>query len=461
MKNKNFQITVHGICMTVLFVMILMVANCPNTYAATINLKCGQKVRDSRSKNYYQAPACPKPCTTQNPSDVCLASTPTPILLPAPIPSPVPTAQPTPTPTNPPAPSGKSAMFYCAMYGSAPPWGSYNSSDLSKLNKYKSYCTYLLTWWYALPSQSACNYALASSTIEYCGPYDDYGFQFKDKWWEKSKQYDLGIPFNYGANETVMNWGAQGYIDFYLKRFNEGIPGTDKSGRPGTGWNLRFMDNGYLNPQSTGAVSTNLGSQWPQTVLNANTQIVGDAQAKGYKLFMNIYSDVNFQYFKDIARYRDFVRDKSVLFERWGIDVNTGNALTETEVKTNLDVAKDISKNTNAVTVFGTDYGDFWYNMALGFLVCSEGRCGFWQQNPMTDIQVTKMRNLDLGLPTADYTKAGCYIRPWTKGLVIANPTDSSCSVPLSGSYTDLETGATLSGSVTVNSKDGKVLVEE
>ena len=112
--------------------------------------------------------------------------------------------------------------------------------------------------------------------------------------------------------------------------------------------------------------------------------------------------------------------------------------------------------------MIGTDYGDYWYNLASGLLACEPGKCMFLQQNMPPDSVLAKIGDLDLGTPGSDYTKAGCYLRPWTNGLVIVNPMDSgSCSVPLSGSFKDLETGNTVSGTVTVKMKDGKVLVRE
>jgi hypothetical protein len=150
------------------------------------------------------------------------------------------------------------------------------------------------------------------------------------------------------------------------------------------------------------------------------------------------------------------------LFEVFTSQYSTGTPESEAVWQRRVKTAQDINKNRRATAVIGTDYGDYWYNLASGLLACEPGKCMFWQQNLPPDAVLAKVGDLDLGAPGSDYTKAGCYIRPWTNGLVIVNPMDSgSCSVPLSGSYRDLETGSTVSGTVTVKMKDGKVLVKE
>ena len=50
--------------------------------------------------------------------------------------------------------------------------------------------------------------------------------------------------------------------------------------------------------------------------------------------------------------------------------------------------------------------------------------------------------NADLGAPSGAYFKSGnCYVRNFTKGKVVVNPTTASCSYSLGGTYTDV-TGA-------------------
>lgn len=467
MTNKNFQITVHAICMTILFIMILIVANCPNTYAATINLKCGQKVRDSRSKNYYQAPACPKPCTNQNPSDVCLASTPTPILLPAP----VPTLVPTPIPTVPPSAPSTKIEYIGTMYATGTPYPG-TQADIDRLNKLKTYASGIMTWWYALPVQSWCNWARTEpTTIKWCGFYDDWGFQFSgdpmtNSYIAKGWGFKPAIYNTYNnPGEVVLDLRNPAYVQAYINRIKDGYPGK-WTGMAGAGNNAKFFDNGYLYASAgfwTGGNHPGMSS-WVPGMINALTTVRQAYDAMNALIVLNVYSDVTDPnwYWKHLAEYRAYVSQAHYsLFERTTTDLNTKAPLTEATWKGLVDIAVDMNKNTGTIVVWSTEYGDFWYNFSSGLLSCMPSKCAFWQQPVMTDSQIQKLSTLDLGVPVSDYTKAGCYIRPWTKGLVIANPTDSSCSVPLSGSYTDLETGATLSGSVTVKSKDGKVLVEE
>lgn len=83
MKGKQFNITVGGVCMILLFAMILMMAMCPSVYAQTL-VPCGST---------YTAKA-------KGEKIKCVIPTPTPVptAQPSPIPTPVPTPQPSPSP---------------------------------------------------------------------------------------------------------------------------------------------------------------------------------------------------------------------------------------------------------------------------------------------------------------------------------------------------------------------------
>lgn len=491
MKNKNSQIPVHGICMTVLFVMILMVANCPNTYAATINLKCGQRVRDSRSRNYYQAPACPQPCPTQKPSVVCLATTLTPIPLPAPKPTvqpapistPVPAPVPTPSPVSPPAaqPTEETVDFACTTYWNYGHRDNAGSSVLSQVNKLRSYCNIVLTWWESSPGQTWCPYIRHNSTVKFCGPYDNWGYMRTDR--ELYKNYGIkwqlknssGQPTMnmWTANEAALDWGNPAFAQFFIDYFRQPPPGISEW--TGTyqerAWNLRFLDNFVIdtidnyawantpvNPR-TGKAMTN--AEREEDVLRAMRTMRSEADAQGIRYIANVWSDVISDYFSkpiysELMNLVDYA-----LFEVM-VDDGNGNPVSESVWLNRVKIAQAIAKNNRAVPVITTENGDFWYNVATMLLACEPGKCMTFQQPIMTDSQIQKLSTLDLGTPVSDFAKAGCYIRSWTKGLIAVNPMDSgSCHVALSGSYRDLETGRTVSGTIQISNKDGKVLVEE
>jgi len=57
--------------------------------------------------------------------------------------------------------------------------------------------------------------------------------------------------------------------------------------------------------------------------------------------------------------------------------------------------------------------------------------------------QYSSFWNSNIGTPTGPYAKIGnCYVRPFTRGKVVVNPTTSTCSYSLGGTYTDTTSGA-------------------
>ncbi len=464
--------------MTVLFVMILMAENCPNTHAATINLKCGQKVRDNKSGNYFQAPACPKPCLARKTSVVGLAPTPTPILLPAPIPAPV--SAPVPSPSPAPA-SGNTIDFACTTYWNYGHRDSAGTAVMSKVNKLRSYCDMVLTWWESTPSQTWCPYIRHNSAVKFCGPYDNWGYMRTDK--ELYKKHgvkwqlktDSGSPTlnQYIPLEGALDWGNPAFVHFFIDYFNQ--PPAGISEWTGTfrerSWNLRELDNFVIrtinnyawnntpvNPR-TGKAMTN--AEREADVLRAMQTMRAAADAQGLKYFANVFSDLSTDYFSRPVYSQLMNLVDYAFFEVMVADMQHNN-VTESVWLTRVKIAQAIAKNNRAIPVITTEYGDFWYNVATMLLACEPGKCMTFQQPIMTDSQIEKLSTLDLGAPVSDFAKAGCYIRSWTKGLIAVNPMDSgSCHVALSGSYRDLETGKTVSGTIQINNKGGKVLVEE
>jgi hypothetical protein len=272
--------------------------------------------------------------------------------------------------------------------------------------------------------------------------------------------------FNWEA--VALQKGKQECVDFFMDYFEQ-VPESVYNGKwHGTytdrKWNLRFLDNFYVWGTEwfwVNAPSLTRDQQEKDALAGAK-RVRERADALGVKLFANIWSDVESEYFKRpvYPQLMDLV--DYALFEVFTSMYSSGTPESEAVWLRRVKTAQDINKNRRATAVITTEYGDYWYNLASGLLACEPGKCMFWQQGLPSDSTLAKVKGLNLGAPGSDYTKAGCYIRPWTNGLVVVNPMDSgSCSVPLNGSYRDLETGSTVSGTVVVKMKDGKVLVKE
>jgi hypothetical protein len=362
--------------------------------------------------------------------------------------------------------------------------------------KIKSYCDIVLTWWDTLPSQTWCPYIMGNSEVEYCGPYDDWGYmsnvdnpdaynlggdifnqyvlKYHPEWQLKSSSGEPTMDM-WTAHEAALDWGNPDYVKFFIGYFKQ-VPDSVYNGRwKGTfeerKWNLRFLDNFVIraidnnawnntpiNPR-TGKAMTN--DERSADVLKAMRTLRAEADEIGLRYFANVYSDVMADYFSYpvYAQLMDLV--DYALFEVMVADMN-GNPVSESVWLTRVKTAQAIAKNTRAIPVITTEYGDFWYNVATMLLACETGKCMTFQQPIMTGSQIDTLKDLDLGMPVADFRKEGCYIRPWTKGLVAVNPADSgTCSVSLTGKYKELETGNTVRGELVIKNKEGKVLVRE
>lgn len=99
----------------------------------------------------------------------------------------------------------------------------------------------------------------------------------------------------------------------------------------------------------------------------------------------------------------------------------------------------------------------YWYAISSMMLACSSTNT--W--GLPAESYVSKFVGLDMGDPLSETTQAGCFVREWTKAMVIVNPMDSmSCSVALNGNYKDLNTGLVEGVFTIVGPKQGKVLVK-
>lgn len=405
-------------------------------------------------------------------------STPVPTPVPTPIPTPVPTALPTPVPV-----ASKTVDSMCSMYVNSTRDNA-SSTDLSRANKMRGYCEIVFTWWNNLPAQTWCPYIMQNSVVKACGPYDNIGYIWKSdpvfknyitpnqpNWLLKNSSGTLvGDMWDSAKTKTVVNVGypaaSQWFID-YFKAPGQGAwwTGTYTDRK----WNARWLDDFYIRPisnnvwdmapvnQITGQTLTN--DVWQGYRLEQLKALRADADANGIILVANILSDVfwtnlpNAPY-NEALNYVDYA-----VFEIMVSNLG-GEIQSESEWLRRTRNFQWIAKNSKAVPVVTTEYGNFYYNLSTMLLACEPGKCMTWQQPIMTDAQIQKVSTLDLGSPVGDFTKAGCYIRSWSKGFVVVNPSEVDCTVPLSGSYRNLETGIIESASTKLTKKTGKVLVK-
>lgn len=473
---NQHRITVYAVRMTLLSAIISFLAVCTYAAAVAADIPCGNTYKSKRRGEVIRCGVSRPPAKDETDRDSAQ----------------LPGFTPPPTPVSEPKKSGpkdETIDLACSTY-SLPNRDTANSSQLDQANKIRAYCTLVLTWWSSLPRQTWCPYILHNSTVKHCGPYDNYGYMdsrndpggwnlagdiYNKYVLPKLPQCPLKNSSGQVAYNPFINWevdalqkGNPECVDFFMDYFEQ-VPESVYNGKwKGTytdrKWNLRFLDNFYVWGTEwywNNAPSLSRDQQEKDALAGAK-RVRERADAIGVKLFANIWNDVESEYFKrpvypelmDIVDY--------ALFEVFTSKYSTGTPESEAVWQRRVKTAQAINKDRKATAVIGTDYGDYWYNLASGLLACEPGKCMFWQQPLPPDSVLAKVSNLDLGTPGSDYTKAGCYLRPWTNGLVIVNPMDSgSCSVPLSGSYKDLETGSTVSGTVTVKMKDGKVLVRE
>lgn len=424
---------------------------------------------------------------------------PTPVPTPAatPVPTPAPTAPPAPLPTPAPTPA-PGAVFptveiACASY-TLPNRHVATSSDYVLADKIKDNCTIILSGWCAIPEQSWCPYFRDDSDVEYCGPYDNWGYMNtinnKDAWVVSGDIYnDYIIPnhpewvledtdgdkvYNvWGPQEHLMDHGNMDFIDFYFDFFIQ-VPSSVAGGRwKGTytqkGWNMRFLDNFLVhNPDAWSSMPVNPStgntftrSQREDDVFSAVARLrhLADTEAGGVKYFANIWSDVEYSYFDrdmypELMQYLDYA-----LFEAWTSNLD-GQHVSEEVWLRRVMAAQDMIQNRRAEPVVQVEFGDFWFALSSLLLVRENGKGMIWSQSVLSDSTFQKMNNLDLGKPlTALSYLNNAYQRQWERGKVIVNPSDSgTVTISLGGNYRDYETGNIVS-SVTLSPKKGKILV--
>lgn len=501
MKEMGKQRRITEVLLGIFIALIILLALSPLcAHAATFYKSCTNKKQTFKVGKHTvvitpcptQAPCtcspCPtvKPCPTPAPCIcVCPDQCPQPTAAPTPIPTPIPTPKPTPVPTPSPTPipTGRTVGAMCSMYINANR-DTASASDFDRANKERGYCDIVFTWWRNLPQQTWCPYMMQNSIVKYCGPYDndlyiwksDPVFNWmtinKSQWLLKNASGTLvGDMWDSGKTKTVTNIGFPDTRQWFIDYFKSPPPGAQWIGTyKERAWSARWLDDFGIRPinnnvwdmapidQRTGQVLTN--DVWQGYRLEKLRALRADADANGFILVANILSDVFWTNFPNPNYTESLNLVDYAVFEILVANLD-GNPVPESEWLRRVKNFQWIAKNSKATPVGTTEYGDFYYNLATVLLGCEPGKCMVWQQPLMTDSQINSLKALNLGNPVGDFTKAGCYIRQWERGLVVVNPMDSgSCSVPLTGAYKDLESGTPVSGSLLLSIKKAKILIQ-
>lgn len=480
MKNEELNKWVGGISFVILIIAILGMALFPTqcAHAAIYNLKCGEKRQDLRSRNWYYAPKCPSPCPQCPQPTAAPVPTPTPkpTATPVPVPTAVPTPVPTPIPPQPPS-TGKTLGFVCSTW-----WGYGNratatSAQLAQVDKLRGYCDIVLTWWEWTAAQTWCPYVLNNSPVDYCGPYTDLGYLktadniYKDilsnhpSWLLKTSSGQLVMNL-WTPNETPPDIGNPAYVDYFINYFANPTSYAGQDTFTQRKWNLQFLDNFVIRTINNNAWnSTPVNPRTGQNMTNEEREadflkmmqkMRAWADANGVKYIVNVWSDVLSDYFGR-AIYPQLMNLVDYALLEVMTDDGNGNYVSESVWLTRVKTAQAMAKNNRAIPVITIQYGNAWYNLASGLLACEPGKCMVWNQNMLSDDMITKLKALDLGNPKGDFGKVGCYIRAWDNGFIAANSMTVPCTVTLAGSYRNVETGGTESGTVTLAPHTGRV----
>ena len=369
-----------------------------------------------------------------------------------------------------------------------------SSSQLADADKIKSVCKVVLTWWYALPSQTWCPYLRHNSSVEYCGPYDNWGFISNV---DNPGEFNLGgdiyhdfilpdhpdwilrdkgggvVTNSFISNESAPDHGNMSFVDFYFNFFLE-VPSLIAGGRwKGTykerSWNLRFLDN-YLvylpaawssppvNPD-TGSVLSREDRE--RDILNATKRLRqrADNEAGGLRYIANVWNDVEASYldrdvYPELMQYVDYA-----LFEAWTTDLQ-GVPVSEEVWLRRVTAAQDMVENRRAEPVVQVGIGDFWFALSSLLLVSDKGKGMIWSNKMYSDALIRQLSAIDLGEPLDLFSFIdNAYQRDWEKGKVIVNPSDgATVEIALDQSYQDAATGETVTA-VTLPPKSGKILL--
>jgi hypothetical protein len=107
-----------------------------------------------------------------------------------------------------------------------------------------------------------------------------------------------------------------------------------------------------------------------------------------------------------------------------------------------------------------TDQLNQWHLYALAsFLLGTDGRSYFYFSSASSEPPISVIPwSVNIGDPSGAYSlQDGAYQRPFTQGRVLVNPTAGQVSVPLSGTYAEMD-GTQVSGSLVMPPNTGQIL---
>lgn len=355
------------------------------------------------------------------------------------------------------------------------------------------------------------------ATTEYYGPYDNFGYLTADEevngigWREyayggfsascsadngNGANRDCGLilrdndsavevhnPWSNVPNEKLTDYGSYGDSGMFIdKWYAYHIDVQDSpaelafySGTAATNnWNLFFLDNYQiynlvLGGWSDDAIDPRRGGTY--TRANRETDALAGmahmrtlADADGMKLFCNMDGDTDYEYFNRGTTYPTWINKCDYgLLEQWANDFNE-NPVSEADWLRRVNIAKDMIQNLSVEPIVNGWFGDMWYNLATLLLVRENGKgMIYWQSDIPGTGDLTKMNNLDCGQPLEDFQliSNSYYRRDWEECIILVNPkTGSTGSISLGGSYTDIETGGSVS-SIVLPAKSGAVLIKQ
>jgi len=425
-----------------------------------------------------------------------------------------PSASPSPSPS--PAPTGQPTIeLVGAVYGANRDVAT--AGDFTTADTIRDNCTLVLTWFRQTTAQNWCPYILDGSQEKavYCGPYNNFGFMDGGSSSDTSNlgamQYYFGgyfssctstscglilrdddatVPvFNaFGNNnEKLTDKGSYGdstkFIDKWFNDFLD-MPNSPSQLAAWTGtaasnsWNMTFMDNYSLwliqdggwsdipiDPRRTGSYTQ---ANYETDAIAGMTRMRTLADSAGKKLFCNIDGDPYYHYFERLSTYRTWVSKCDYVLLEQSVRDFGGNLLTETNWLRGVNIVKDIAKNTTTIPVIdftnlaGQTY--LWYAASTLLLGKEAGKgMGYLQANIPSAANLTKLKNLNCGVPVGDFFEVASsyYRRNWTSCIILVNPkTAATGSISLGGTYTNLETGASVTSISSLPAKSGVILYQ-
>lgn len=357
----------------------------------------------------------------------------------------------------------------------------YNNTQ-ADITAFKSYAKVMVQPWYASSGQSLCNTLRAgTTTVEKCVPYMNFGGMFtgcnssgtgcNSNEWAPYASYQLDSTYLlYKTNayaEAVMDWRNSTWVDLYKGFLVNGWGNGTRMAKANSGMNGQFFDNTFFDGQvwwwnNSGGVTR---AAWKTAMSDTLTTIRSYFTSQGDIILANVWGDATDWdlYSADVTYYRTQISKMDyALFEVGVSSYGTGVPLSTTLAKHYIDIAIDYNTNTTALVLWNTEYGDFWYNFVAGLFTCTSAKCGYWQQPPLSSTNITKVTTLNLGAPSGSYALAGCYYRNFTRGVAVANLTNTSCTFTLAaGNYTDWIAGGTVSGVQTLPAHSGKIYITQ